>query len=64
MLNIVQVVRRFGVKRKNIRFNAIQFHLWHNENQRPTLRQNNDILNKAINTKIIWCENGINKYLT
>jgi glycosyltransferase involved in cell wall biosynthesis len=49
-----------GVSRKNIRFSAIQFHLWHNENTRAYIRQNNSILEAAINNRSQWCENGIN----
>jgi glycosyltransferase involved in cell wall biosynthesis len=49
-----------GVKRKNVRFNAIQFHLWHNENSRILLERNNAILEDAIKNRIQWCENGIN----
>ena len=49
-----------GIKRKNIRFNAIQFHLWHNENSRESLKRNNLILQDAINNCSNWCENGIN----
>jgi glycosyltransferase involved in cell wall biosynthesis len=49
-----------GVKRKNIRFNAIQFHLWHNENSRISLKRNDAMLEDAINNCIQWCENGIN----
>ena len=49
-----------GIKRKNVRFNAIQFHLWHNENSRILLEKNNTMLEDAINNRIQWCENGIN----
>jgi glycosyltransferase involved in cell wall biosynthesis len=49
-----------GIKRKNVRFNANQFHLWHNENSRKTLDNNNKILNNAINNNKKWCKNGIN----
>ena len=49
-----------GVKRGNIRFNAIQFHLWHNENNRMSLDRNDLILQNAINNCIKWCNNGIN----
>ena len=49
-----------GVKRRNIRFNAIQFHLWHNENTNVSLDRNNLILQNTINNHIQWCENGIN----
>ena len=49
-----------GVNRKNVRFNVIQFHLWHNENPRMLLSQNNAILEHAIINHSQWCENGIN----
>ena len=52
-----------GINRKNIRFSAIQFHLWHNENSRQFLDKNNLILNEALNNNIQWCNNGINRYL-
>jgi len=49
-----------GFKRKNVRFNAIQFHLWHKENSRMSLSKNNAMLRDTINNQIHWCENGIN----
>jgi glycosyltransferase involved in cell wall biosynthesis len=49
-----------GINRKNIRFNAIQFHLWHNENSRGLLERNNAILEDTINNSTKWCTNGIN----
>ena len=52
-----------GINRKNLRFNAIQFHLWHNENPRNSLLRNNEILEHAIKNRNDWCENGINSIL-
>jgi hypothetical protein len=48
-----------GINRKNIRFNAIQFHLWHNENSRISLEKNDAILHNAIKNFSDWCENGL-----
>jgi glycosyltransferase involved in cell wall biosynthesis len=48
-----------GVKRKSVRFSAIQFHLWHNENSRLSLEKNDEMLKEAIHNKIQWCENGL-----
>ena len=48
-----------GINRKNIRFKAIQYHLWHKENSRESLTKNDDILNEAILKKIKWCRNGL-----
>ena len=52
-----------GINRKNVRFNMIQFHLWHKENTNDCLNQNDDILQAAIDNHSKWCDNGINKYL-
>ena len=52
-----------GINRKNVRFNAIQFHLWHNENIRSSLKKNDAILQEAINNHTQWCNNGIDSYL-
>jgi glycosyltransferase involved in cell wall biosynthesis len=49
-----------GIDRKNLRFNAIQFHLWHNENSRMSTEKNNEMLIETINNSSQWCENGIN----
>jgi glycosyltransferase involved in cell wall biosynthesis len=49
-----------GVQRKNVRFNLIQFHLWHDESPRSSLEINNQILEDALNNQRRWCENGIN----
>jgi glycosyltransferase involved in cell wall biosynthesis len=49
-----------GIKRKNIRFCAIQYHLWHNDNDRASLKINDEMLEYAIKHNTKWCENGIN----
>ena len=49
-----------GIKRKTIRFNMIQFHLWHNESSRSSLKRNDEILKNSINSRNHWCEDGIN----
>jgi glycosyltransferase involved in cell wall biosynthesis len=49
-----------GVKRKNVRFNAIQFHMWHNENTRISLEKNDLMLKASIVNHNQWCKNGVN----
>lgn len=51
-----------GIKRKNIKFNCIAYHIWHQENSRASLKENDDILEETTKNKKNWCENGINKY--
>ena len=52
-----------GLKRKTLRFNAIQYHLWHVESSKEALVKNELILNKTLNRNIDWCENGIHHFL-
>ena len=52
-----------GINRKNVRFNVIQFHLWHNENLRNSLEKNEAILQNTINNQIKWCDSGLKKFL-
>jgi len=59
------VVRLFnnGINRKNVRFNAIQYHLWHTEIDRMSLDYNNQLLQNSIENKLKVCKKGINKYI-
>ena len=59
------VVRLFnsGLNRKNVRFNAIQYHLWHKESDRTSLDYNNKLLQNSIENKLKVCKKGINKYI-
>ena len=52
-----------GINRKNVRFNMIQFHLWHKEATRDSLGKNDATLHSAIDNHVNWCDNGISKYL-
>ena len=53
-----------GIKRKTIRFSAIQFHLWHNETNKESLDRNTKVLENVIENSIYWCENGLNSIKT
>lgn len=52
-----------GIYRHNLKFGGVAFHLYHPENPRATLPQNDKILADAIAQKAIYCEKGINNYL-
>ena len=52
-----------GINRKNIHFNLIQYHLWHPTFSRNYLKKNQLILDKSIQKKLIYCNNGINQFL-
>ena len=59
------VVRLFntGINRKSLRFNAIQYHLWHKDSDRKHLDYNNQLLQNSIKQKLKVCKKGINKYI-
>jgi glycosyltransferase involved in cell wall biosynthesis len=59
---VVRLIKK-GVNRKNIRFNLLQFHLWHEDSSRHVLQKNEIILNDTIKKNKNWCINGINQYL-
>tara|TARA_B100000795_G_scaffold70367_1_gene49281 strand:- start:3299 stop:4084 length:786 start_codon:yes stop_codon:yes gene_type:complete len=52
-----------NIQRKTIRFNSLQFHLWHNESERKSLEINDAILKKTIDSKLKWSTNGINNFI-
>lgn len=53
-----------GIRRRNIRFNAIACHLYHSVNDRKNLSVNDQILQKTIEEGLKWCEHGIDKHIT
>ncbi len=59
---VVRLINR-GIFRRNIRYSAIAAHLWHPENQRRSLTENDRLLQQAIDGKLTSCRNGIDKYL-
>ncbi len=52
-----------GILRRNVRFSAMASHLWHAENKRTSLAENDRILEQAILGKLTTCRHGIEKYL-
>lgn len=52
-----------GVKRINLRFQAIAYHLYHKEVSRAVLQENNQRLEMCINAKGVWCEDGLDRFL-
>ena len=61
-----EFVARFlnsGGERFDVRFNCIGYHIYHNENTRNSLKENDKRLNDTIKNKLVYIENGINKFL-
>jgi len=51
-----------GIRRQNIKFRALTYHLFHPEQRKDSLARNDRILENTIEMRSPWCENGINKY--
>lgn len=53
-----------GIERYNLKFGGVVYHLWHKENKsNDLLKQNDEILAKAINEKRMKCNMGLSNYL-
>jgi glycosyltransferase involved in cell wall biosynthesis len=52
-----------GVKRQNMKFNGLAYHLYHPMNDRTRLETNDRILQNTRSRKLAWCERGIDQYL-
>ena len=57
----VQRLFNNGIKRIDLKFSGIQYHLFHREGSAES--RNLKILDNTMNQNLSWCENGINKYL-
>ena len=53
----------YGLVRRNIKFNALAYHLYHPMNDRSHLEENDRLLQETVEQKRCWCEKGISKYL-
>lgn len=53
-----------GVQGKRLKFRSIVYHIWHKESSKEKLNINHTIQENAIKNKSIWCENGVDKYLS
>jgi glycosyltransferase involved in cell wall biosynthesis len=50
-----------GIKRQNLKFRGIQYHLYHPEGKAES--KNDSLLHKAIEEHLKWCKNGIEQHL-
>lgn len=48
-----------GIKRQNLKFKAVAYHLFHPLNSRQHLEENDSILANTTDNRLNWCENGL-----
>ena len=54
---------RYGLKRRYFKFQGIVYHLYHKENDRSKLSQNDNILLAAKKKPGYTCKKGVSQYL-
>lgn len=52
-----------GIRRQDLKFKALGYHLYHPEHTRDRLAINDGILEATIKKKLQWCEQGIDQHL-
>ncbi|WP_456432115.1 glycosyltransferase family 2 protein [Nitratifractor sp.] len=52
-----------GVQRKNLKFAAVAYHLYHPESERSALSDNDRRLSETLTKRTIRCEDGVNTFL-
>lgn len=52
-----------GVRRQNLRFNAIVYHLYHPTSPRQSLKINDAILANTCEKQLSWCDQGLAQHL-
>ena len=50
----------YGLKRKNLKFKAVAYHLYHKINSRKHIEMNDKILEDTLKNHLVWCQNGLN----
>ena len=53
----------FGLQRVNLKFGGVAYHIYHMENSRDSLPENDKRLADAVSENKKWCQDGINKHL-
>jgi glycosyltransferase involved in cell wall biosynthesis len=61
--DFVARLQHAGVERLQLKFGAIGYHLWHQEEPRELLPRNQRILEETLATRRVRCANGIDKHL-
>ncbi|WP_034920579.1 glycosyltransferase family 2 protein [Gillisia sp. CAL575] len=48
---------------KRLRYGGILYHIYHPQSSMQNFEENDKIQQKTIQEKLVWCENGVSKYL-
>ena len=53
-----------GCEGRRLRYQGIVYHIWHNEEPLDKFEENDKIQKLSQRNNLIWCEDGIDKYIT
>ena len=53
----------YGLERRNLKFNALAYHLFHPMNDRSYLEENDRLLKETVAQSSCWCKKGVSQYL-
>ena len=56
-------LQRKGCKKRSLRFAGIVYHLWHGHESMESDQKNAEYFCKKNEKNIVYCENGVSKYL-
>jgi predicted glycosyltransferase involved in capsule biosynthesis len=51
-----------GLNRRYLKFSAVGYHLYHQENERASLADNDLLLAKTVSENLVRCEDGLDRY--
>ncbi|MDO4696074.1 MAG: glycosyltransferase family 2 protein [Neisseria sp.] len=51
-----------GIRRRNLKFGGLAYHLWHHEAERSSLARNDELLRQTLSQKLTRCENGLDAF--
>lgn len=51
-----------GVKRRDLRFSGVAYHIHHEGNARAALERNHQIYLNTLRNRVAWCENGLSAH--
>lgn len=61
---LVERFYKYGLKRKDLRFRACCYHLYHKESGREKVEENTRLLEQTATQSAYYCANGISKYIS
>lgn len=61
---LVERFYKYGLKRKDLRFRACCYHLYHKEFGREKVEENTKLLERTATQSAYYCTNGISKYIS